>query len=304
MANAKKRRRFENQNFDAYLKRINSEEEIGTFEDGVDLIDLKHSNDPLTITYRAREGFVFNALLFNGEQTGYARCSLDRCRERMKREEHLQVFQCQEYNRTGLQRKFLRRHLEVYHKTDSELEAQRRRSRRQIASQDNSQSAMTDFVKPVKKKLSHGAKEKMKQLNAAVIAGNNLSMNFFVSDEMLERDRFLLESTQTDPDDVYQFNRSAICVKEDLFKIGSATRQLIKAVAPQLAEKSRLCWLMDHQSILQLNNETNRSALGSALLLKATDKKRYQILMSFDSVDSTGTEPTVRLAKKTAKERL
>ena len=304
MANAKKRRRLEEQNFDAYLKRINSGEELGTFEDDVDLIDLKHAHDSLTVTYREREGFVFNALLFNGEQTGYARCSLERCRERMKREEHLQVFQCQEYNRSGLQRKFLKRHLEVYHKTDSELEAQRSRSRRQIASQDSSQISMTDFVKPVKKKLSHGAKEKLKQLNAAVIAANNLSMNFFVCEEMLERDRFLLENTQIDPDDVYQFNRGATSVKEDLFKIGSANRQLIKSVAPKLAEKSRLCLLLDHQSILHLSNETNRSALGSALLLKATDGKRYQHLMSFESVDSTGTEPTVRLAKKTAKERL
>ena len=304
MANAKKRRRFEDQNFDEYLKRVNSEEEVGTFDEGVDLIDLKHSNDPLTLTYRKRDGFVFHALLFNGEPTGYARCSLERCRERMKREEHLQVFQCQEYNRSGLQRKFLKRHVEVYHKTEAELEAQRRRSRRSIASQDSSQASMTAFVKPVKKSLNHAAKEKLKQLNAAVIAANDLPLNFFVSEEMLERDRFLLESTQTDPDEVHQFNRGATAVKEDLFKIGNANRQLIKSVAPELAEKSRICLLYDHQSILQLSNETNGSALGEGLLLRATDGKRYQHLLSFKSVDSTGTEATVRHAKQTAQERL
>ena len=302
MANAKKRKKFEEMNFEAYLKRVDSGEEAGQFEDGVDIIDINHAADPLTLKYREREPFVFNALLFEGMQTGYARCSIERCRERMKRDEGKVVFQCQEYNRNGLQRRFLERHLTVYHKTEQELEAQKRKRRRPSAPHP-SQERMTTFLQPKKKQISHANKEKLKTLNAAVIASNNLSLNFFVSEEMIERDRFLLEAAEIDPDQVYHFNRGETAVKEDLFKVGNANRQLIKSVAPQLAEKSRLSWIMDHQSILQLTNEPSRHALGIGLLLAATDGKRYPFLLSYESVESVRIEETVRVGKNVAKER-
>ena len=305
MANARKRQRLEELDFATYLKKIDSGEELGTYED-TDLINVKFADDKFTLKYRERDSFVFNALLFDGSQTGYAKCSLPRCQERMKQEQGAVVFQCQEYNRPGLQRKFLERHLRVYHKTEEELETQKRKSnkeRKQSAKKrDQSQPSIMDFVQPppATKQINYADLEKLKALNASVIASCNLSLDFFVSEEMMERDQFLLKLAGIDPMQAHKFNRGETAVKEDLFKIGSANRQLIKSVAPKLAEMSRVSMQIDHQAVLQLTAETGRDAYGTALILAASNKKRYSYLLGFQNVESTRIADTVKFTQQIA----
>ena len=305
MANARKRQRLEELDFPTYLKKIDSGEEIGTYEE-TDLINLKFADDKFTQKYRERESFVFNALLFDGSQTGYAKCSLPRCQERLKKEQGAVVFQCQEYNRPGLQRKFLERHLKVYHKTEEELESQRRKSNKEktqsAKKREQSQPSIMNFVQPppASKQISYADLEKLKALNAAVIASCNLPLDFFVSQEMMERDKFLLELGQIDPMQAHKFNRGETAVKEDLFKVGSANRQLIKSVAPKLAEQSRLSLQIDHQAVHQLTAETGKDAYGSAIVLAATDQKRYSYLLGFENVESTRIADTVKLTQQMA----
>lgn len=144
----------------------------------------------------------------------------------------------------------------------------------------------------------------MKILNAAAIAGNDLSLNIFVSDEFMERDKFLLKSLGFDPELAHKFNRGATAVKMDLFKNGREHAQLIKTTIPKLAELSRAAVLIDHQSILQLTNEPSRDSLGVALILSASDGKRYCYLIGFEAVPNTTTAVTVRITKSILKEKL
>lgn len=144
----------------------------------------------------------------------------------------------------------------------------------------------------------------MKLKNAAAIAGNGLSLDVFVSEEFMERDKFLLKSLGYDAEQAHKFNRGATAVKMDLFKNGSAHAQLIKTLVPKLAELSRIALLIDHQAILQLKNEPARDSLGVALILSASDGLRYCYLLGFEAVESTRTADTVRITKQILKDRL
>ena len=303
MANAKKRRRFEEMNFESYRTKVNSEEIIGNFDDQ-DLVNIHFAADPLVRKYKERDSFEFHALLFEDEQTGYCKCTPERCQERLKREQGDIVFQCQEYNRAGLQRKFLERHLHCYHKTEEELTSQKRKSKNKITQRKKSQPSIMDFVESArsKKQIDHGDVQELKARNAAVIAGCNLQLDFFITEEMMERDRFLLESVGVDPNQAQKFNRGSTAIKEDLFKIGNSNRQLIKSVAPKLAAKSRLTMQVDHQSVIQLTSESSPNALGTALILSATDEKRYSYLLGFENVPSTRIADTVKLAQQAAQD--
>ena len=167
---------------------------------------------------------------------------------------------------------------------------------------DQSQPSIMDFVQPPPptKQINYADLEKLKALNASVIASCNLSLDFFVSEEMMERDQFLLKLAGIDPMQAHKFNRGETAVKEDLFKVGSANRQLIKSVAPKLAEMSRVSMQIDHQAVLQLTAETGRDAYGTALILAASDKKRYSYLLGFQNVESTRIADTVKLTQQIA----
>ena len=144
----------------------------------------------------------------------------------------------------------------------------------------------------------------MKILNAAAIAGNDLSLNVFVSDEFMERDKCLLKSLGYDPELAHKFNRGETAVKMDLFKNGRENAYLIRATIPKLVELSRVAILIDHQSILQLTNEPVRDSLGVALVLSASDGKRYCYLIGFEAVPNTSTPVTVQTTKSILKEKL
>lgn len=254
--------------------------------------------------YREKDPFKMHALLLGDMHTGYARCTNTKCQERLD----TVVFQVQEKNRSGLLKKMLVRHLTNYHISDEQLgeKLKRTRERQQRARNQratSSQQSMDNFVQVAPTRtMNIQVVNQLKVLNAATIAGCNVSFDFFVSEEMLERDRFLLESFGIDPDQVHRFNRGRTAVKEDLFKEGSANQQLIRSVAQALAKTSRLTIMIDHQKVLQLTNEQNSDALGVALVLSATDKKRYTYLLGFQTVSLTSNEPTVRATKLIAQE--
>ena len=309
MAQARKRRRLEGLDLPAHIDKINAGEIIGTYEE-VDLVQKHFALDELTLKYKERDDFEFNALLLDGMTTGWARCTSEKCRERMMNgPEKSIVFMCNQENRSGMQRRFLERHLRYYHKTEEEIEeANKKRKESRLEARlnprrQNNQPSMLNFAKRPSKCLGSDDVTELKALNAAVIASKNLSMDFFVSEEMLERDEYLLKSVGVDPSEVHRFNRGSGAVKSDLFKAGSANWRLIKTVGPRLAEKSRLTILIDHQKILQLTNESDKDAIGCALVLTATDMNRYQFFLAYDTVKSTRTPDTVKHVNEVAKVR-
>ena len=282
--------------------------------------------------FKERDEFEIHALLLEGEITGFARCTLERCKERMKSEQKKVVFSVQQQHREGMLKRYMHRHLEYYHMTEEEFEQHKlnkRKTQGRSKSRESQMSIMnyvqepkTNSLRKVLKKMrfdstrahktklshqnskSHTVIEKMKILNAAAIASNDLSLNVLVSKEFMERDKFLLESLGANPDLAHKFNRGATAVKMDLFKNGREQANLIRATIPKLAELSRVAILIDHQSILQLTNEPARDSIGVALVLSATDEMRYCHLIGFEAVSSTTTAETVRTTKSILKEML
>ena len=187
---------------------------------------------------------------------------------------------------------------------EEELESQKRKSNKEkkqsAKKREPSQASMLDFVQPATKEIKYSDLEKLKAQNASVIASCNLSLDFFTSEEMMERDKFLLELAGINPMQAHKFNRGETAVKEDLFKIGNANRQLIKSVAPKLAEMSRISMQIDHQAVLQLTAETGKDAYGSAIILAASNGKRYSYLLGFENVESTRIADTVKLTQQIA----
>ena len=307
MSNARKRRRLEELDLHAHIEKINTGEIIGAYEE-VDLVNKHFAHDDLAKKYKERDDFEFNALLLDGMTTGWARCTLESCRERMKNgPEKSIVFMCNQENRSGMQWRFMERHFRNYHKTEEEIEeANKKRKESRMAARlnpraQNSQPSMLSFAKRPSKCLGIDDVTELKARNAAVIASKNLSMDFFVSKEMMERDEYLLKSLGVDPSEAHRFNRGACAVKNDLFQAGSANWRLIKSVGPRLAEKSRLAILIDHQKILQLTNESDKDAIGCALILTATDQRRYTFVMAYDNVKSTRNPDTVKHVNEVAK---
>ena len=255
---------------------------------------------------REKDPFKFHALLFQGEQTGYAKCTYGKCHERIREP----IFQVQEQNRDGLIKRLLLRHLNTYHVSDEEISERLKRTRELQQRARNqratsSQRSMDSFVQVLStRKLNEQVVKELRSLNAGVIAGNDLSLDFFASEEMIARDSFLLQSNGVDPDEVHRFNKGSTGIKNDLLKTASANRQLISSVVPELAKHSRLATLVDHQKILHLTNETNADALGFGLVLSATDNKRYSFLLGFEAVESTRNADTVHIAREIAQERI
>ena len=307
MATGRKRLRLEAAGFSDYLSKVDKGEIEGNYQESdlLLLADDKLKNDPVFKKYTEKDEFEFHALIFDGEQTGYARCTDETCRRRLKDREGKIVFQCQQYNRDGMLKKYVIRHLSTYHLSDAEEIIKRNESRqKRILSQqsDSSQPSISMFTTSSKKKIDAKAVSGLQQRNAAVIAEKGLSLDFFVNDVVLERDRFLLEKLGYDPDEVFRFNRGKTAVKNDLFKTCNENNKKIAKVAHSLADTHRLAWLIDHQSLPNLPNEPADDALGSALILTADDGHRYPYLLAFDGVRNKTNDETVRMVRQTAKE--
>ena len=305
----RKRRRLENAGLKDYIDEVKDGKVEGTFGTNLFTEDW-NAHDPDIKKFRDRGQFEIQPLKLDNMQTGWARCTDPLCQERMLNRKNEKIFQVQQNNRDGLLKKNVLRHFEQYHLTEEEMNAKRQneRNKRQAGrtsnrSADPDQPLIESFVQPAMKKLPPEFVEELKKLNAAIIAEAGLSLDFFTKAAVIERDRFILKALGYDPDQVSLFDRGSGAVKNDLFKAGSENADLIKRVVPALADKGRVAWVLDHQAILQLTNETNRDAFGTAIVLSADSDMRHTYLTSFESVPSTATEDTVRIARQVAKER-
>ena len=156
MSHARKRRRLEELNLQDHIDKINAGEISGVFDAQTDLVSKHFANDQFALKYKQRDDFEFHALMLNDMTTGWARCTLESCKERMKNgPDKAVVFMCNQENRSGMQRRFMERHLMNYHKTDEEIEEQsqkRKKTRKEarLSRQQNNQSSMLNFTRSTK----------------------------------------------------------------------------------------------------------------------------------------------------------
>ena len=289
-----------------YTDGVRDGEIEGVFGNNV-FTDDWHPHDPQIKKYRDRGSFELQPLLLDNMETGWVRCTLPLCKERMLSRKNERIFQAQQNNRDGLLKKNVLRYFELHHLTEEEESAKRQAerqrridARRPASSADPDQPSIELFAQPTKKKFGPQVVEELKKMNAAVIAEAGLSLDFWTKSAVIEREKYLLESMGYDSEQVHRFDRGSSAVKADLYKVATKNANAIKKVLPQLADKSRIALMVDHQAILQLTNEPNRDALGSALILSAIDDKRYSYLMGFESVSTTSTSETVRIVRRTA----
>ena len=309
---SRKRRRLEENDVDEYITNVDNGTREGIFGANVCTEDL-YPDDPEYKKFRERHEFEIQPLLMKiGDQqleTGWARCTLSICQERRLSNAKGRVFRIQQKNRDGVLKRDIIRHFTQFHLTEEEEKEKKEAERlRRIAGRrrlpaDSAQPSMELFAQPVLKKLTPQIAEELKKMNAAIIAEEGLSLDFFKKDAVIERERFLLKSVGYDPDEVHRFDRGKNAVKDDIYKEGSKNARIIRSVAPQLADKSRLSIMIDHQSILQLSNEETRDALGIGLILSSVDDKRYSYLLSYEATETTAANETVRVARRVAQER-
>jgi len=306
MATSRKRIRLETAGLPEYLQKVNSKEIEGTYgEDDLLTADEELINDEKVKKYTENQNFEFLPLLLNGEQTGYAKCTLPLCQERLNDRAKAVAWRCQQYNRSGLLKRDVLRHLETYHLSEVEetLKRSEQRHKRALSQQsDSSQPSIALFAQPSKKKLDQNTVNQLRKMNAAIIAENSLSLDFFANDAVIMRDRYILEKLGYDPDEVFRFNKGKTALKLDLFKTGFENAKIIAKVAPALADQHRWALLIDHQAILHLNNEEDNEALGIALILSANDEQRYSYLLSFEASKSKTHQETIKMVRQTAKE--
>ena len=127
---------------------------ITLFSNFLVIILSKHfPNDAIAKKFKERDEFQFHALLLEGECTGHARCTLERCQERLKREQKKIVFPVQQLHREGMLKRNLHRHLEYYHMTEEEFEEHKLKKRKTQGRSKSKESQMSimNFVQETKK---------------------------------------------------------------------------------------------------------------------------------------------------------
>ena len=135
--------------FSEYLQRVKDGEEIGVFQEDIDLSASKKSlqEDEIVAQHKQRDNFEVQSLLFEGQTTGWGRCvGYPQCQERLQRNFGRKIWMLQDNNGEGIKPKYLRNHLLTYHRTDEEEKNFRRRPSTPGA-RSSSQSSMLDYVK-------------------------------------------------------------------------------------------------------------------------------------------------------------
>ena len=129
---------------------MKSGEEEGQFQEDIDLSVSKRNllNDELVAHHKARDNFQVQSLLFEGKTTGWGRCvGYPRCQERLQKAFGRKIWLLQDYAGEGVKPKYLRAHLNTYHKTDEEEYNLMRQKTPQRGSRSDSQSSMLDYTK-------------------------------------------------------------------------------------------------------------------------------------------------------------
>ena len=117
-------------------------------------------NDSVAKKYKERDEFQFHALLLGNEITGYARCTLPRCQERLKREQKKVVFPIQKEYRDGMLKRNMHRHLEYYHLTEAEHE-EKQKHKRESQGRSKSKDSQMSIMSFVQEQRSNGLRKSL-----------------------------------------------------------------------------------------------------------------------------------------------
>ena len=300
---------------DIYIEQVAAKEKEGEY-DTRDLCAQTFKQEAQNKRMRtAQEAgkFEIHQLLFNGQPTGYARCSSKNCRDSMWIKKKIAVFQINPYKTQGAKWQLLERHLTTYHSSAGDADVAGTSSKPKSGPQQTKLNLTSKA-----KKLPQSLIEEMRKHNINVVANRHTSLNFFSKEDVRERDRALLRAGGFDPDEVFKFDRTGPTVAKDLERNSQSNMALIAEVAPELAEKGLLALSFDHMDLKELKNQqiigTNlqdedtaeavrpKHALGIQLIHLGLDCERNGYLLNFLTVKDKTNETTLRWARETLKE--
>ena len=295
---------------DVYVEKVSAKETEGEY----DTRDLcaQFSDKELMKKCQAARKFEIHQLRFNGKNTGYGRCTDQRCRDSMWLKDKSAVFMTNPFKTAGARWQQIERHLKKHLKMDGTNNAGPSAKK----SGGPTQSTLDAFTKA--KKLPKSVIQEMQAHNINVVAQRHTSLNFFSKDEVRDRDRTLLKAGGFDPDEVLKFDRTGPTVKKDLERKTKSNNALIAQIAPKLAEEGLIALAFDHMDIQNMKNQkligTNlqdgstadavrpKHALGILLILTAEDKTRTAYLLKYCAVAEKTNQATLRWARDTLQE--
>ena len=300
---------------DVYIERVNAKEIEGEY----DTRDLcaKHSERELMKKCQAARKFEIHQLLFNGQPTGFGRCSDQSCRDSLWVKEKNAVFQTNPYKTAGAKWQQMERHLKKHLKLETADDATKK-TPGPSAKKTPGPKQTTLNVYSKARKLPQSVVEEMRTHNMNVVAQRHTSLNFFSKEEVRDRDRTLLKAGGFDPDEVLKFDRTGPTVSKDLERNTKLNTDLISKIAPKLAEEGLVALAFDHHEIKNLKNQKlvginlqdgstaeavrPNQALGILLIIKAADGQRYCYLLKYCAVAEKNNQTTLRWARETLKE--
>ena len=295
---------------DVYIEKVSAKEIDGEY----DTRDLcaQFSDKELMKQCQAARKFEIHQLRFNGKNTGYGRCTDQRCRDSMWLKDKSAIFMTNPLKTAGARWQQIDRHLKKHLKMDGANNA----GSSAKTSGGPTQSTLHAFTKA--KKLPKSVIEEMRAHNINVVAQRHTSLNFFSKEEVRERDRALLKAGGFDPDEVNKFDRTGPTVKKDLERKSQSNSVLIAKIAPTLAEEGRIALALDHMDIQNMKNQKliginlqdgstadavrPKHALGILLILTAEDKTRSAYLLKYCAVAEKTNQATLRWARETLQE--
>ena len=252
-----------------------------------------------------KESFSIHELLFEGQPTGYAKCSSDSCRDLMWKSKQKAIFKIQKGTKGGSAPGLMERHIQNYHAEKS--------AKKEVRAQPS-----IKLFTAKTKKLSDSAIRELRTANCNIIAQTHTSLNHFSKQSVREKDAILLREGGFDPDEIKRFDVTGPTCKRDLEKQSEEHFDFLTKVNPQLAEKNLIGCAVDHKSILNLPNQKPipsesaadseqsantekirpKDALGFQEILLASDGKRYSYLLEFMAVTDKTKEGTDAILKK------
>ena len=300
-----------------YVEKVSAKEIDGLY-DTVDLCAQKYKDtkvqrraDELMREAQAAEKFEIHQLLFNGQPTGVARCTSQRCRGEMWSKKKKSVFQVNPYKTKDAKWQSMERHLIGYHSAAAKSDEAGTSAKKHSGPQQTKLNVIT------KKKIPQSLVEEMRSHNITVVSQRHTSLNFFSKEEVRARDQALLKAGGFDPDEVYKFDRTGPTVKKDLERNSEKHLALIAEIAPKLAEEGVFALALDHMEIKNMKNQKlvginlqdgssadavrPKHALGIQLIICAKGK-RHGYPLAYRAVAEKSNQATLRWARETLKE--
>ena len=295
---------------DVYVEKVSAKEIEGEY----DTRDLcaQFSQKELMKKCQAARKFEIYQLRFNGKNTGYGRCSDQRCRDSLWLKGKSAIFMTNPLKTAGARWQEIERHLKKHLKLDG-LDTTTQSAKK---STGPTQTTLHGFGRT--KKLPNSVIEEMHTHNINVVAQQHTSLNFFSKDEVRDRDRTLLKAGGFDPEEVLKFDRTGPTVKKDLERKSHADKLLIAQIAPKLAEEGLIALAFDHMEIRNMKNQKvvginlqdgstadavrPKNALGIQLIVKCADGKRRAYILKYCAVINKTNQTTLRWAREILQE--